>query len=62
MISLCPFLMIAHAAASDGRISTECMRERCAMWDACITERNGVQILSGFKAGCGLIPRENRGA
>jgi len=56
----CPFLMIACVAASGGRINTECVRERCAMWDACTTERDGVKIQSGFKAGCGLIPRENR--
>jgi len=62
MIPLCPFMMIAHAAAADGRYSTECMREKCAMWDACITERNGVVVHSGFRAGCGLIPRERRRA
>jgi len=49
---LCPFMMIAHAAAADGRYSTECIGSVCRLWDPGIYEK--------YEAGCGLVPRENR--
>jgi len=48
-IRRCPLLIIAQAASFDGNVDTECLREKCAMWDA------DVAWQSGLSPRCGII-------
>ena len=50
-IRLCPLLIIAQAASFDGSVCTECMREKCAMWDADLAWQDGISPR------CGIISR-----
>jgi len=54
----CPFRMIAYA--HEPTIDPSCVRERCMLWDECLTRREGIVIKGGFRSGCCFIPRENR--
>jgi hypothetical protein len=59
MAGLCPFFLIA-ASGSNPRGGPTCQEAECALWVGAshIIRVNHPNI--SYKAGCGLMPKENR--
>lgn len=59
MSKLCPLLIIG-ASGVNPRGAMECLKEDCQMWCPEIEEVYSHKQNKHFRAGCGLMPKENR--